>query len=670
MRATSISNELLDSAFQLAYFILGDRAASIYVAMAAMDKVKAASTVQGRRLSYTPIGRPSFPAARSKIALSEVHLLQRLVYIEAELFETLLEGEEQSLQVEDLIIRYIKHLVRITTKHNSFYVTLGLCRLLYNYSTVETAEIYNLILQDPARMRDDHYYRSRKKLLMLEMKERFGDLLHVERGFRREDRFKANDNSATFAGLVKECLAHFTPWQSTCVLPNELDLKGNVIPPLLFEGNDPDEEHLVELNRIHTLIHPPCFARIITALGMDPPDQRLRVPYFPTPMGGARPSPNRFTPKDLSDRELNAIKRRLDKSISYRKKYSDGSLICLVDGTRRTVLEPGPGARVDFEVKAGSDLLEIRSVVAEEEIPIVVYPIAYERSGISRKTSLAVLDGGQEFSFNIEPRVSNIGEVDRAAVRITYQSRKPSNGLLARLRTLGLSPGDFRNVSLVTNPRLIWPALAILVIVILGGLWGYQRSKKADSTRPLIVLNDKQQPATELPSPPATSTPQSQSNNALRRTEQSPGKSPRKESDGRSATSSDSTETDAETRGRSQRPPSATLGSVRRVYVDSLGDDSLSRQFREALIAGLKSTGRFILLEGREDADAVFQASIHRLTHGQSFLVNVELVDASGQIIWSFTSKNRHQQFSRPEDAVTAIVGALLKDPGATARQP
>ena len=40
-------------------------------------------------------------------------------------------------------------MVRITARRNSFYVTLGLSRLLYNYSTAETMELYNLIIQDP-----------------------------------------------------------------------------------------------------------------------------------------------------------------------------------------------------------------------------------------------------------------------------------------------------------------------------------------------------------------------------------------------------------------------------------------------------------------------------------------------------------------------------------------
>jgi hypothetical protein len=374
-------------------------------------------------------------------------------------------------------------------------------------------------------------------------------------------------------------------------------------------------------------------------------------------------------PRALSTGELNAIKRRLDRNTLYRKKYSDGPLVCLIDGVKRSALEPHRGASVDFEVKAGAHLLEIRSVVAEEEIPIVIYPIAYGRSGLSRQTSTAVLENGQRFSFNIEPHVSNFEEVVGATIRITHQPREQRDGLLSRLRTLGIALGELKKAKLVTNPNFIVPALAILVIAIFGGLWGYQRLRRAESPSSLVVQNQQAPPATELPSP-AISKVQSESNNAVHRPEQAQTPSTPKESNERPLTFSDSPQTDEETRGRSQRPPSATLGSVKRVYVDSSGADSLSRDFRKLLIAGLKSSGSFVLVEGREDADAVFEASVHRLTPGGSLLIDVELVDASGQTIWVFRSKNHPEQFSRPYDASTAIVGALLKDLGAAARQP
>jgi hypothetical protein len=275
MRAPESVGEMLNRAVGLAYFILGDRAASIYVAMAAMDKLKAASNNQLRRTYYTPTGRLAYRATRTKISLGDLHLLQRLVYVESELFERLIEGQATSLGQEDMIIRYVKHLVRITTKHNSFYVTLDLARLVYNYSTADTSEIYNLVIQDPERIRDDYYYRSRKKSLMREIKDRFGDLVKAQRGFRREKRFQPQEDSQRFANLVKECLQRFAPWESACVLPAELDPHRNVISQLLFEGGDPDQEHHIELNRIHTLIHPDCFARLVAALGLESPERRL-----------------------------------------------------------------------------------------------------------------------------------------------------------------------------------------------------------------------------------------------------------------------------------------------------------------------------------------------------------------------------------------------------------
>src|SRR6266581_1337725 len=314
MRELGSVAELLNRAFELAYFILGDRPASIYVAMAAMDKLGAALSSQVRRLSYTPTGRPSHTAARTKVNLSESHLLQRLVYIESELFERLIEGQKTNLNQDELIIRYIKHLVRITTKHNSFYVTLGLCRLLYNYSTAETSEIYNLVLQDPERIRDDYYYRSRKKRLMEEIRGRFGSLIRTQRGLRREERFQPQEDSQKYGRLVKECLLRLTPWQSACVLPHKLDPHTNVISQLLFEGGDPDKEHQVEMNRIHSLIHPECFARVTAALGLAPADERLELPTFFVSSEGSRPREDRFNPTSLTEGELDAVRRYLDKN--------------------------------------------------------------------------------------------------------------------------------------------------------------------------------------------------------------------------------------------------------------------------------------------------------------------------------------------------------------------
>ena len=117
---------------------------------------------------------------------------------------------------------FSKHLVRITT-NALFYVTLGLSRLLYNYTTAETMEVYNAVIQDPERVKDDYYYRSRNGVLMKELKDRFGNLVDSNRGPRGEERFQSHDPPGRHADLVRECLSYFTPWHTPCLVPAGID---------------------------------------------------------------------------------------------------------------------------------------------------------------------------------------------------------------------------------------------------------------------------------------------------------------------------------------------------------------------------------------------------------------------------------------------------------------
>src|ERR1051325_10803889 len=115
METNASITELIDLAFQLAYFIHDDRAIAMHIAISAFRKLKVASTAQGRRVYYTPTGQSGYRAARTKVSLSDLHILQRLIYIESEIYERL--GEErhrESLGQVDMIIRFIKHLVKIT----------------------------------------------------------------------------------------------------------------------------------------------------------------------------------------------------------------------------------------------------------------------------------------------------------------------------------------------------------------------------------------------------------------------------------------------------------------------------------------------------------------------------------------------------------------------------
>jgi len=220
------SENLLNKAFQLTCFILADREAALRVVTGALTKLEVAFAAQGKRLYYRPMGRlwsrrSQSNRFRNNISFNELHLLQRLIYVESEPFEV---GQEQAkgsagVGEEDLVIHFIKHLTRKTVKRNSFYVTLGLSRLLYSYTTAETMDIYNAVIQDPERVKDDYYYRSRKGVLMQELKQRFGDLINIGHGSRGEERFEADNNQGRFVELVRECLSFFTPWHTPCLVP-------------------------------------------------------------------------------------------------------------------------------------------------------------------------------------------------------------------------------------------------------------------------------------------------------------------------------------------------------------------------------------------------------------------------------------------------------------------
>ncbi|MDX6305184.1 MAG: hypothetical protein QOI77_2153 [Blastocatellia bacterium] len=657
MRGLGSVEELLNKAFELAYFILGDRPASIYVAMAAMDKLKTASTNQGRRLHYTPTGRSKFPAVRTKVNLSDLHLLQRLVYIESELFERLLEGQRKTVQQDDLIIRYIKHLVRITTKHNSFYVTLGLCRLLYNYSTGDTSEIYNSVLQDPERIRDDYYYRSRKKRLMEEIKERFGSLVRSERVLRGEERFQPQEDSQKYARLVKECLIRFTPWHSACVLPRELDPKRSVITPFLFEGGDPDQEHQVELNRIHTLIHPECLARLTSALGLAAADERLELPAFFVSSEGSRPADDRFNPTELTEGELDAIRRHLEKSATHRRQVSQQQLSLLIDGKRECVFELGPSRSYEFGLQPEAELIEIRSVDLGgdyQETSLSVCLLKHDQSGILPLDSSAVLGKGPRLAIKVLPLTDDSGEGCGATLKVGYQVPAPGGAVFNLLRHIGSWRHGLIDFRALTTLRMLKPSLGVVFFALCAaGLWFYFYSRPAANPSQVAQLHEDRRGATPFVPPPQS--------------QKEPGLPPRKTASTGSNVAQPSKAESAQEKGSDKMRGTnaiaapAPLLAVKRVYIDPLGEDSFSQELRANLMAALQDSHRFEVVGNRDEADAVFKGSARQiLTQRSSSSVLLELVNVRGQVIWSLTSQKQGSILSSNAAAASATISRVL----------
>jgi len=428
------SSQLLASAFELAYFIHPDTGTALRIATDALANLEFALQAQDKRLYYSPVGQffsrqHSSLKLRNRVRVSDLHLLQRLVYIESEAHERDHEmSGRRGATREDLIIRFIKHVVKITIRRNSFYVALGFSRLLHSYSTPETMDIYNLLIQDPSRMKHDSYYRTCKKQLMRELKQRFGPALKTVTAARGEERFETEQDPASLAALARKALAMFTPWNTGCLIPESLDASEDSLSGLRFEGDDPDKEHPIEINRIHSIIEPVCYARIIKALGLQAPEQRLALPKFcagEQEGDGRGGRANREQPPELSDEQISGALKELADRADRRKKTKAKMLLVVVDGIERARMAPTSGARAVLEVDESAEMIEVRARDEEGEARVGLHLLDYHDDETGEPRSYRVeMEGGQRLSLEMRVKRSGIGEVEGALISIEYEEAK------------------------------------------------------------------------------------------------------------------------------------------------------------------------------------------------------------------------------------------------------
>ncbi|HEX8090484.1 MAG TPA: hypothetical protein VF762_16615 [Blastocatellia bacterium] len=708
------TREMMDRAFQLAYFIHADREIALRITAAAMSKREVATIAQDKRLYYKPGGRSSSDKSRpdrfrTKLSLNDLHILQRLVYVESEVYEMKGEGMRDGAGVseKDMIIRFIKHLVRITIKRSSFYVALGLSRLLFNYCTSETMEIYNVVVQDPDRVKDDYYYRSRKSRLMQEMKARFGDFIAVLRGQRGEERFQAQACSQSYKELVGKCLRMFTPWDTPCFVPPGFDAAGDVLNQFSFTGSDPDQEHEVEINRIHALLHPDCYGRLTEALRFDSPESRLEVPKFNLGRddeGGT--SQDCREGVELKDEEFAFIKNSLAEQAARRRTTGAGLLRVVVDGDERGRIDLSHTNDVRFDVDESAELIEVCAKDPAGDILLAAHLLTFDGAGGDGQPSefSITLEGGRRLSFVVWPLADGAEEPARASVRVSYEEM--SRAAVAapflrrqRTRLLGfLRLGDSPRASAL-RPAFIVLAFALCVAAVL-----------------FLTLMPKQQPQTvaevtgakpgseTLAPRPGATQPGANEPPASAGTvhDGAASATPRKLIARRKAREHDYSSTagahisaepevarnepetrdtagaDAElTRGLGGLSPVRSLLDVKRIYVESRGDESLSRNVEDRLIIALQATGRFGIAHTPEEGDAALKLIVNRQGSGGNITrdetqrndkalpiewasVDVQLVNAVGVIIWP---AERNRSYSGPASEVAAkIIRDLLVD--------
>ncbi len=394
MNELSRTEKWLERAFELGFFIHGDVEIAKQIAFNAMNKLEVTSNAQFKRFYYAPEARN----ARSKVSMNDLQLLQRLVYVESEAFEKEKEFTETASE-KDLLIYFIKHLIRITLKRNSFYVTLGLSRILHNYGTNEAMEIYNVVVQDPEKVHDDYYYRSRKGVLMKELKNRFGEKLEIASVNRGEQRFQSANSSPIQAEIVNKCLKSFTPWNTACSLPEKFNPFLEVIDALCFSGKNADDEHRVELNRMHVLLNPETFQKVVNSLSFPLPGEKLEIPRFNMKKKeNPNNQNNQSNPPSLGENELKKMSAMLEQEAARRKAATCGNLRILVDGEEVGFYNSAQNKshKFDFD-REFAELIEVYSVENGRDTLLATCLIGGDDEF---ENTAMILENGQKISFN------------------------------------------------------------------------------------------------------------------------------------------------------------------------------------------------------------------------------------------------------------------------------
>jgi hypothetical protein len=626
------TEQVLNKAYRLAYFLHQDKATAIRMVTAATLKLNVAMAVQSKRLYYIPVGRFSrgesrrTDGIRNKALFSDLHLLQRLIYVESEPYE---RQKERAAQVtppdvlavgdpateEDLLVYFVKHLVRITTKRNAFYVTLGVSRLLHSYSTLETMEIYNAVIGEPERVKDDYYYRSRKAVLMHEMYQRFGQLIRARRQQRGEERFETQPGSSELRSLVRECLRLFTPWDTQCHVPRDFDPLKSVIAALTSKSSADENE--VEVNRIHAVLHPDCFEKLVAAFSYSPPDERVELPrFFSDQSDDQSPPRQRSAPAELSAEELAEISHMLDEQAGRRRHSSPGAVIrIMVDGVERGRLNPAEQSSISFSAEEDAEIIEVKSTDSSGDLLLATHVLTNEAAIVSSIR----LEGGQNLSLSITRRQIEVNGAAELLVQFGYRETDPFRVVRLwwqRLK-LRLRPDP--------NARSMWTPILVASLVIIIGLASYLafvRLRSRQTSEPAQISVVQTTPPTQQPSissspiaEPSTSQPVRLAKN-----------------DRSTAPKLPPTSLDGETRSGNV-VPNLTLKEVKKIYIEIRGD-AMSDELRSNLVESLNSSGAVTVATNADDADAALKIVVSQTS------TSAQLVNARGTVLWRYSGSD------------------------------
>lgn len=411
-------NESLEKGFELAYFIAQDRQSAIEILAGALEKLSIQCRREKRRF-YWRYSHAHQPIRR--ITHQDLDAFQWLIMLESEPCE-----KDQELRgrdsPRDMVVRYIKHLVQITMSMSSFYVCVGMNRLLYSYSTSETQAAFELITQ---RFPGSDQYRRAKKMLTSQLRERFGERVETIRARHGEIRFKTLENQSCWHELVHECLSMFSPWSTDgwCehFRPKADDMLCSSLTPVAGATAGPDAQETIYC---HMFIEPVCRENLSAVLSFSSPEARLALPRFAM-KEESRGNDSNDTQgpgvSKLSEEEKALIAGRLNASKARRQRIRPSSIRILVDGREHSEFDLTGSGQMQIELAEGAKLIEIRGADEEGELLLGTHLISYADEAFKFSKVVQSFNNGR-LGLMVSP-IANSSDGARAVLTLAFKRR-------------------------------------------------------------------------------------------------------------------------------------------------------------------------------------------------------------------------------------------------------
>jgi hypothetical protein len=464
------NQDFWEQGFVLAHFIFPDRPTAIAILTCAVNKLKARASQEHKRAYW----RDKFLKRQiTRISRVDEDILQWLIFFESDSHEKAQEDLGQASE-QDMVVRYVKALIQLSTGMSSFYVNIAIRRLLYRYTTSETQKIYEMVA-DCYREADE--YRRAKRLLMLKLEERFRDRIQSAQGDHGEARYEPNENQELWCELIVSCLQMFTPWSTRDECPLK-DRSGALSYSLhdLFGGarEERGDRDKIEANRCHAFIDPACSNYIVAALGLEHHSSKMGVPRFDMDLDkNSRPPSSRLPDTPLTTQERQGVFDALVAEHGRRRKAVLRELRFVVDGIEHVRFHPEHSRELHFSAPLGCQLFEVWT--DDEQGPLLlathIIPVTNAARPIEQTFALAPMNG-KRVSVCLRNEPDAEGSACMISVSVGEEAEAHHGGAASRVQGW-----------LARAPAL--PAYAGMLVILLVAifLWTGMRQKLAPGQR-------------------------------------------------------------------------------------------------------------------------------------------------------------------------------------------